>query len=257
MAKSKILPIIVDDEIDLLAIWQRIKLSWIIIVICTLLMSCIAGIVSYLMPPKYDVTGTLSIPASWNMSSDAALMIVQNLADSKKYSDRAEINISLIATKTEIKNELYEKQVLVKTSGKDIDSLKSIFSEFLTDLTNDQNMQEARELAYNEVNNKMAILDTQLSDTYRKKQQYEDMLTKCDASLILGYNPAEINDTLLELENQKADYDTTLDTGIDIKWAVSPTSSGLNTNPSVVIVTIAGGFLGMMAGCAVAIFRKY
>jgi len=254
MKKSKKLrPMIANDEIDLVAVWERVQRGWLVLVIVTTF-GLLAGYgIGSQLPPEYEVKSVINVSPDWSISSDTFITIVDRYVQSEEFSDIGTIEHVLLNQNDATPVILLSSSIKVKDQDEGIAELTSLINE----LNKDVNIISVRERALSKLETKKTVLDEQLIDAYQKKEAFDKLLKSDNSSVIIGANPVEINQTIVALETQLADLQNKIDLSQGLYWGVSPASDGQNVQISSMILSVVGLFVGGMLGLVYVVAKKY
>lgn len=243
----KMRPIIINDEIDLIAVWERIKMGWKLIIIGAILGAVLFGIVGMSLPEKYEVVAIIQVPVSWNISSDISKQIVESYVEMDDYDG------ALVQT------EIYgaDKHIKLSAKGRDINELKRVLYDIKEDVDKDLDIIKYREQALNSLEKNREAISSQLEDAYEKKEIYDKLIADGESALIIGSNPVEINETIVNLEERLSLIEEDIEKGQMLNWGVSPKSNEKNIQVSPKILLVVGTLLGSFLSSTVVILKKY
>lgn len=244
---KKLRPIIVNDEIDLIAVWERIKIGWVLIVVFALLGTGLGVVVGKLLPEKYEVTAVLTFPKTWNVSPDVSMSIVENYVESMEYEE------------VSLKAEFYgvDKHIKLIGEGSSVDEIKRVLYDIKGAIDTDNDVVLYRDESMRLLTDNKAKLEEQLTDAYAKKELYDTLIEGGESSVIIGSNPIEINETIVLLEEKNSLLNQDISRSNSVQWGVSPSSSEKNVQISWKLLAIAGLFMGGTMGGFVAVVKKH
>lgn len=243
---KKLKPIIVNDEIDLIAVWERVRMGWVLIVIFALLGMGLGVVVGKMLPEQYEVTAVLTFPKVWNVSPDVSMKIVDNYVEKMEYEGVA------------LKAEFYgiDKNIKLTGKGSSVDEIKRVLYDIKGAIDADGDVVAYRDESVKLLLSNKTNLDAQLADAYQKKDLYDALVKEGESAVILGSNPIEINETIVLLEEKRSEIDLDMNRSDSVQWGVSPSSSEKNVQISWKLLAIAGLFMGGALGFFVAVVRK-
>lgn len=243
---KKLRPIIVSDEIDLIAVWERIKLNWMLVVIFTVLGTLLGGIVGNLLPEQYEVSAVITVPKIWNVSPDVSMEIVENYVEKMEYEGVA------------LKAEFYgvDKHIRLIGKGSSVNEIKRVLYDIKGAIDSDGDVVAYRDESMKLLTDNKNKLEEQLLDAYSKKDLYDSLVKDGESAVILGSNPIEINETIVLLEEKHSQLNLDMNRSDSVQWGVSPSSSEKNVQISWKLLAIVGVFMGGALGFFVAVVRK-
>jgi len=243
---KKLRPIIVNDEIDLIAVWERIRNRWIVIVLFALIGAVSGILIGRMLPEKYEANAVLMFPAVWEVSPDVSLRIVENYVEKMEY-DGVSISVSFYGE---------SKYIEIDGTGSSAAEIKRVLYDVKEAIAKDKDIVAYREKSLQILNENKLNLENQLEDAYSKKDLYDTLVESGQSDVILGSNPIEINETIVTLEEKRSQINSDIEKSDSLQWSVSPSSSEKNVQLSWKLLVIAGIFMGGAMGCFVAIIKR-
>lgn len=243
-------PLIVDDEIDLIALWQRVKLGWYWIVGGAILLGILLGVVGFYLPEKYEVEGVISVPESWNLSSEVTLRIVNNYTQLEEYEDSS-IEVKILNNK---ENSPYE--VLLTQNVAEVNQGKENLRDLLKGLQMDADFNSVSEKSIGDLELELKTVEAQLEDAYEKKDKFNEIIGTKD-TLYFQFNPLEMESLITELDGKKISLERNIEESRELSWSMSPSTDYENQQISTRILVVAGLFLGAGLGGIVALVKNW
>ncbi|HQF36146.1 MAG TPA: Wzz/FepE/Etk N-terminal domain-containing protein [Candidatus Dojkabacteria bacterium] len=244
--KPKLRPIIVNDEIDLIAVWERIRTRWIMIFLFILIGAVSGMLIGRILPEKYDANAVLMFPSVWEISPDVSLRIVENYVEKMEYDGVA------ISVKFYGENKFIE----IDGTGSSVGEVKRVLYDVKEAIATDKDIAAYRDKSLKIIYENKLNLENQLEDAYAKKDMYDMLVESGQSDVILGSNPIEINETIVNLEEKRSKINADIDKSDSVQWSVSPSSSEKNVQISWKVVTVIGLFMGGTLGVFVAILKR-
>lgn len=246
-------PLITEDEIDLIAVWERFKSYWYVIVVTTLIISLIGAFVAYKLPPKYIVTTSIRVPSSWDISTNGIASIITNISNKPEYSTNGNIKVVVVPVPADQKD---TRMINISLTTKDISKSQESLSQMINEVNSTVETKRLSENAVNKLNQQLNIYIQQIDDAYQKQKIITDMLNNKTTSPVIISDPLQINESIVALEKEKIELENKILTGKKLIYEYGPLSDGNNTQISIKIVLLFSIIAGLGIGSFITLLIK-
>ncbi|MBN1374356.1 hypothetical protein JW962_03440 [Candidatus Dojkabacteria bacterium] len=254
---TKLRPLIVNDEIDLIAVWQRIQKGWVTILLCAILLGGVGAVGATMLPEKYEVSAIMQVPYSWGVTPDVVTEIIDKYVESSEFAEKGSVSYSILKGTTSSSAIVPRFQILFTTKAKDIKSGEQLLEDVLKGLQSNDDLGVYANMAVTRLKDNLDAIEIQLADAYEKQAMFDALIAQGDSSVIVGSNPVEINESILDLVESRSELADSVALDSDVYWAVSPNSNGNNVQLSSLILGAVGAFLGAGVGFVMVLFKKW